>query len=89
MPSTFTPKMAWWLGSLVPATACLLLTLSIFSPGNYGNTSHHEPMIAMIMSNQNYAAYASDNFREAQNSLSAVTFEWTNRSVSPSSMSPF
>jgi hypothetical protein len=46
-------------------------------------------MVALILSNQNYAAYAADNFRGAQNNLSAVTFEWTNRSVSPSSMAPF
>ena len=46
-------------------------------------------MIAMILSNQNYAAYASDNFRGAQNNLSSVTFEWTNHNVYPSSMAPF
>jgi hypothetical protein len=81
--------MAWWLGSLAPATACLLLTLSLFSPGNPRNSLRHDPMIAMILSNQNYAAYASGNFHGAQNNLSTVTFDWTNRSVSPSSMSPF
>jgi hypothetical protein len=88
-PSPFTPKIAWWLGSLVPATACLLLTLSIFNPGNPGRSSRHDPLVAMILSNQSYAAYASDNFRQAQNNLSAVTFEWTNHSVSRSSMAPF
>jgi hypothetical protein len=81
--------MAWWLGSLAPAAACLLLTLSVFSPGNSGNSLRHDPMVAMILSNQNYAAYAADNFRGAQNNLSAVTFEWTNHNVSRSSMSPF
>jgi len=89
VPSRFTPKLAWWLGSLVPATACLLLTLAIFNPGNTGSSLRHDPMIAMILSNQNYAAYAADNFRAVQNNLPGVTFEWTNRSVSPSSMSPF
>ena len=88
-PALGTHKLAWWLGSLVPATACLLLTLSIFNPGNPGHSRVHDPMIAMILSNQNYAAYASDNFRAAQNNLSGVTFEWTNRNVSPSSMAPF
>jgi len=85
----FTLKVAWWLGSLAPAAACLVLTLSIFSPGNSGNSLRRDPMVAMILSNQNYAAYAADNFREAQNNLSTVTFEWTNRNVSRSSMSPF
>ncbi len=27
--TVWTPKMAWLVGSLAPATACLLLTLSI------------------------------------------------------------
>jgi hypothetical protein len=84
-----TSKTAWLLGSLAPAVACLLLTLSMFNPGNTGNSAHHEPLIAMILSNQNYAAYASDNFRGAENNLAAVTFEWTNHSVSTSSIGPF
>jgi hypothetical protein len=88
-PALGTHKLAWWLGSLVPATACLLLTLSIFNPGSPGHSRGHDPMIAMILSNQNYAAYASDNFRGGQNNLSGVTFEWTNHNVSPSSMAPF
>jgi hypothetical protein len=33
-PAGPMPKMAWLLGSLAPATACALLTLSIFSAGN-------------------------------------------------------
>jgi hypothetical protein len=87
------PKTAWLLGSLAPAAACLLLTLSMFSPGNAGHSLRHEPLVAMILSNQNYAAYASDNFREAQNNLAGVTFDWTNhgvnRSVSTSNTAPF
>ncbi len=81
--------MAWWLGSLVPAAACLLLTLSVFNPGNQGLSLRHDPMVAIILSNQNYAAYASGNFHGTENNLSAVTFEWTNHGVSRSSMSPF
>jgi hypothetical protein len=88
-PFDLMPKMAWLVGSVVPAAACLLLTFSIFNSGNPGISMRHEPMIGMILSNQNYAAYASGNFREGENNLSAVTFEWTNHSVSHSSMSPF
>jgi hypothetical protein len=88
-PFDLMPKMAWLFGSLVPAAACLLLTFSIFNSGNPGISMRHEPMVGMILSNQNYAAYASDNFRNGQNNLSGVTFEWTNHNVSPSSMSPF
>ncbi len=88
-PARLTQKTAWLLGSLAPAIACLLITLSVFNPGNPGHSTRHEPLIAMILSNQNYAAYASDNFREAQNNLAAVTFEWTNRNISTSNIPPF
>ena len=88
-PASFMPKAAWLLGSLAPAVACVLLTLSFFNAGNIGNSSHQEPVVAMILSNQNYAAYASDNFRGAQNNLSTVTFDWTNHNGFTSSMAPF
>lgn len=84
-----TSKTAWLLGSLTPAVACLLLTLAMYNPGNTGNSARHEPLIAMILSNQNYAAYASDNFRGAENTLAAVTFEWTNHTISTSNTAPF
>ena len=38
--SSATRRMAWVLGSLAPATACLLLTLSVFNSGNYSASSH-------------------------------------------------
>ncbi len=88
-PASLMPRAAWLLGSLAPATACLLLTFSAFNPGNAGNLLPREPVIAMIMSNQNYAAYASDNFRGTENRLSSVTFDWTNHSGFTSSMAPF
>lgn len=81
--------MGWLVGSLAPATACFLFSISVVKHGNGGIALSHEPMIAMILSNQNYAAYASGNFKSAQNNLSGVTFEWTNHNVSPSSMGPF
>lgn len=83
------PKAVWLLGSLAPATACVLLTFSAFNPENTRNFLHREMMTAMILSNQNYAAYASDNFRGTENRLSAVTFDWTNHSGFTSSMAPF
>ena len=73
----------------MPAAACLLLTLSILGPGSKGLSLRHDPMVAMILSNQNYAAYASGNFRAAQNNVTGLTFEWTNRNVSSSSIAPF
>jgi len=83
------PKVAWLLGSLAPATACVLLTFSAFNPENNGHLLCREPLTAMILSNQNYAAYAADNFRGKENRLSSVTFDWTNHSGFTSSMAPF
>jgi hypothetical protein len=58
---------------------------------NSGNTaatglSRHEPVLASIMGDQNYAMCIA-NHQMQQNDLSTVTFEWTNRSSSTSSMS--
>ena len=88
-PSRLLPKTAWLLGTLAPATACVLLTFSAFNADNTGHLGRRDTMTAMIMSNQNYAAYASDNFRGTENRLSAVTFDWTNHSGFTSSMAPF
>jgi hypothetical protein len=83
--------MAWFLGWLAPATACALLTLSVFNSGNSlpGSPSRHEPMVAMMLSNQSYAAYVSSAFQSGQNDLPSVVLDWTNRSGSTSSMPSF
>ena len=89
-PVSLMPKgMAWLLGTLAPAMACLVLTLTALNPDSAGNLLRRETMTAMILSNQNYAAYASDNFRGTENRLSSLTFDWTNHSDFPSSMAPF
>jgi hypothetical protein len=88
-PASLMPKVAWLLGSLAPATACVLLTFSALYPENPRNLFRREPLTAMILSNQNYAAYASDNFKGTENRLFSVTFDWTNHSGFTSSMAPF
>src|SRR5471030_3197855 len=88
-PVNATRRMAWVLGSLAPAAACLLLSLSVYNSGNYGVSSHPTPVMGMILSNQSYATYASGNYRESQNSLFSVTFDWTNHGNFTSSMAPF
>ncbi len=81
------PQMAWFLGWLAPATACALLTISVFSGNSLpGGSPRHEPAVAMMLSNQNYAAYVSGAFQSGQNNPSSVTLGWTNRSGSNSSM---
>jgi len=88
-PVNVTRRLAWVLGSLAPAAACLLLTLSAFNAGNWGGVSYSAPMVAMIFSNQSSAAYASGNGREPENNLFSVTFDWTNHGNFTSSMAPF
>src|ERR1700722_2609177 len=88
-PVNVTRRMAWVFGTLAPATACLLLTLSVFNSENYDFSSRPAPLMAMILSNQSSAAYAAANDRESQNSLFSVTFDWTNHGGLTSSMSPF
>ncbi len=79
---------AAFLGWLAPATACALLTLLVF---NYSNglpagSTPSGAMMAMILSNQNYAAYASDGSQNVQNRLANVTFDSTNRGASSPSI---
>jgi hypothetical protein len=83
-------QMASFLGWLAPATACALLTLSVFNSGNSlpGGSSRHEPMVAMMLSNQNYAAYVPDACQRGQNDPSSITIDWTNRSGCTSSVNP-
>jgi hypothetical protein len=88
-PVNATRRMAWVLGSLAPAAACALLTFSVFNSGNYNASSRPVPMMAMVLSNQSSAAYASGNGSGSQNSLFSVTFDWTNHGNFTSSMSPF
>ncbi len=82
------PATAAWPGWLAPATACALLTLLLFNSGNGlpAGSGSHGTMMAMILSNQNYAAYASDGPQNVQNRLASVTFDWTNSGISTSSM---
>jgi hypothetical protein len=89
-PARVMPQMAWFLGWLAPATACALLTLSVFNSGNSlpGSSSRHEPMVAMMLSNR-YAAYVSGAFQSGQNDPPSVAFDRTNRSGSTSSISSF
>lgn len=75
------PRMAWFMGWMVPASACALLTFSVFSSGNQmpGRSAGLAPEQSR---NQNYLALAPDSFQRGQNNLLSVTFDWTNCSGS-------
>ena len=85
---TFTlPRLA---GILTPTLACLMITVSLWR--QVGQPVFHDgdaqsAMIAMSMSNQNYAPYLATSFQPTANRLD--TFEWTNRGYSKSSVDSF
>jgi len=79
------PSATWLVGWLVPATACALLTLMVFKADNSLPVAGR-PLIGTILSDENYAAFAGNGLQNAQNHLSALTFDWTNRSLSTSSI---
>jgi len=83
-----TPAPAAFLGWLAPVTACALLTLLVFNPASNlpGSSTSRGAMMGMVMSNQNYAAYASDGSQNVQNRLAGVTFDSTNRGSLPSTI---
>lgn len=75
------------LGWLVPATACLLLAgVSLNQESRLGvsELSSRSNFVAVIMSNQSYAAYLPGSFQQSANRVD--TFEWTNGGYSTSSM---
>jgi len=87
-PVNLMPRMAWFVGWLVPATACALLTFSVFTSGNeLGRSSRHTPLVATLLSNQSYLTLAPDGYRRGQNDWLSVTFDLTNRSGSTSTVS--
>ena len=74
----------WLWSGLAPTVACALLTLMAFSHDG-GDLDRPAPM-ALILHNQNTAAYATGGAQTEQNHLAAVTFGWTNGSVFNSSI---
>jgi hypothetical protein len=90
-PISRVPQMAWFVGWLVPATACVLLTFMMFNSGNAipGRSFRHNPMVATMLSNQGFLMPAPENSCKGQNEVSSVTFDWTNHSGSTSSMPSF
>src|SRR5688572_6374659 len=70
---------------LAPAMACLLFaTLALHPPGT--SLPGSQPLMAVILSNQSYAAYLPGSFQREQNRWD--TFEWTNHGQSGSSVHP-
>ena len=78
------PNARWLWSALAPTMACTLLTLMALNHGDPGLTSQWP--VALMLSNQNNAAFAADGAQTHENHLAAVTFGWTNGSVFKSSI---
>ena len=78
------PTARWLWSCLAPTMACTLLTLMALEQDPNGLKSNL-PM-ALILSNQSNASFASAGEQTEQNHLAAVTFGWTNDAASPSSI---
>ena len=76
---------------LAPAVACFTLVLAAFHQQNGipSESSRRAPMAAMILSNQTPAAYLSGGSQQERNNFTLLTFEWTNRNGSTSSIGSF
>jgi len=77
-------RVASWLS---PATACALLTLLILNSENAATITagHRQSFNMAMMSNQNYAVYATSR-QSRQNNPPLITFDWTNGSDSGSTL---
>ena len=75
---TTTPSGSRWLwSSLIPATACAILTLLVSGTDPMSPLTHSR-LTATSLSNYISAAYASGNQAEVQNHLATITFDCTN-----------
>jgi hypothetical protein len=83
------PRFARLAGWATPVTVCTLLTFMILDSENPLPAGvSRGPSILAMMSNQDYAVFETSQ-QSAQNNLSLFTFDWTNHSVSNSTMRSF
>jgi len=78
------PTAQWLWRGVAPTVACALLTLMALNHGDSGLPS--QLPVALMLSNQDNAAFATGGAQTRENHLAAVTFGWTNGSVFKSSI---
>jgi len=84
------PSLTQAFGLLAPAVACLLF-VGVIARQPEGRAlqlgGDDEKLVAVLLSNQNYAAFLPGSFKNEQNRWD--TFEWTNGGGFTSSIHPF
>ena len=64
---------------LVPAAACLMLTLWVMNSGSPLSASNHGLIGSLSLSNLSYSAFGTGGSQNAQNHMDSLTFASTNR----------
>ncbi len=81
-------SFSWSLRCLAPAAACLLVAIAAFNKGVVSTeSSRPESLLGMIGSN--LLTSVPGRYLQSENGFSPLTFEWTNRAGSTSSIRSF
>ena len=88
-PAVPAQPLAWSFRWLAPAVACLFVAIAVLDHENplSQRPARSDFMLGMIGSNQ--LACIPSRYLQSENGFAPLTFEWTNRSGSTSSIGPF
>jgi len=75
-PKRAKPSISAWPGLLAPVTACLLVAIAVLNQHGQVVASSDGTLIAISLSNQNYAAYLPGSFQRANN-LDGLAGNWS------------
>ncbi|HLP76649.1 MAG TPA: hypothetical protein VK327_06970 [Candidatus Paceibacterota bacterium] len=89
-PAIFARRISVGIQWLVPATACLLLTVALFNQNNglIGAPSHGDSMM-LVSSNLTPQTFAGGVFHQSNRNQPADRIEWTNGGAFTSSVGSF
>ena len=84
-------EITWTFRWLAPAAACLLLVMSVAHQQNRSSmySAELDSALTLNSSNQGCLPYVPGKGDRGHNTFSVVTFEWTNRNSSTSSIGSF
>jgi hypothetical protein len=83
------PAILTWSLRLAPAAACLLVTLSVWHQSDsVPGDGLPAPLPSQMLGNPQLVLAPAD-YHQGHNEVAAITFDWTNRTGSTSSISSF